>query len=255
MRVSCLMPTYNRLLSERYGDCTWVVDEAVECFLRQTYEDKELIVCNDCPLHIYTCDAPDVTVINLPRRFRSLGEKMNFLAGIATGDVLVRWDDDDISLPHRLADQVARLQTTSNQGAARQPYEFVKPANFLYSERGRIVKAAGANHTVAAFRRALFVLASGYPLLTEYEDHIMDERLSEHGLTWIYDLPVSELWYIYRWSNRAEHLSGYTGGAGMGKDSWDGALSNKPLPGRHHIQPRWLEDYEAMVREFAETIA
>jgi len=40
---------------------------------------------------------------------RSIGEKRNFGCGIASGDVICHWDDDDWSEPERLADQVDRL--------------------------------------------------------------------------------------------------------------------------------------------------
>lgn len=240
MLASCLMPTYNRLQSTRFGDCSYLVDEAVECFLRQTYPHKELIICNDCPEHTYEFDHPQVRVLNLPVRLRSLGEKMNFLAAVAQGDLLFRWDDDDISLPGRLTEQVQRLQK----------HQFVKPKEYFYAERGQIVSQAPANHVVAAFHRRLFDEVGGYPHLTEYEDHIMDKRLSSLGTGHIYDQPLSELWYIYRWASGTEHLSGYTTGGTVGRDSWAGAATNTPLPGRHVIQPHWRHHYVDLAARF-----
>ena len=42
--ISCLMPTYNRIPGRQF-----LIDEALESFLLQDYEDKELIICNDTP--------------------------------------------------------------------------------------------------------------------------------------------------------------------------------------------------------------
>jgi len=38
-----------------------------------------------------------------------IGEKRNYGAARATGDVVANWDDDDYSAPQRLADQMNRL--------------------------------------------------------------------------------------------------------------------------------------------------
>ena len=42
MRASAVLPTYNRP-----PDQQWLVEEAIESFLRQDYPDKELLVLND----------------------------------------------------------------------------------------------------------------------------------------------------------------------------------------------------------------
>jgi len=76
MKVSCICATYNRSPQHQ-----WLLEEAVESFLRQDYSEKELIILNDCPGQELVCDAPGVVVINIPRRFHSHGEKLN--AGIA----------------------------------------------------------------------------------------------------------------------------------------------------------------------------
>ena len=47
-------------------------------------------------------DHPRVRVVNLPDRYRTLGEKYNAMVSLASGSLLAPWEDDDISLPHRL---------------------------------------------------------------------------------------------------------------------------------------------------------
>ena len=44
-------------------------------------------------------DHPEVQVVNLPRRFRTVGEKMNAAVALASHDLLFVWDDDDLFLP------------------------------------------------------------------------------------------------------------------------------------------------------------
>ena len=81
-------------------------------FLRQDYAYKELLVLNDCPGQELICDAPDVFVINFPRRFRTLGEKLNAGIALAEGSIIVPWNDDDIMLPWRITKSLERLADT-----------------------------------------------------------------------------------------------------------------------------------------------
>ncbi|HEY6347784.1 MAG TPA: DUF6065 family protein [Candidatus Angelobacter sp.] len=72
--VSCICPA-----SERID----LLEEAIYGFLQQDYPgEKELIVLNDWEGQTLACDHPNVYVVNLPRRFHSMGEKFT---GISIG--------------------------------------------------------------------------------------------------------------------------------------------------------------------------
>ena len=101
-KVSCQCLTYGR---------TKLLDEAVESFLRQDYEgEKELVILNDYPDLIIECDIPDVKVINLPYRMKTLYEKRNACVGLCSGDIIFVWDDDDISLPNRISYSIQEMK-------------------------------------------------------------------------------------------------------------------------------------------------
>jgi glycosyltransferase involved in cell wall biosynthesis len=108
-RVSCIMPTYDR---RRF------VPRAIEYFLRQDVPDRELIVVDDGtdPVADLMPADPRVRYLRLPRRL-TLGAKRNLACGEASGEVVVHWDDDDWSAPHRLRTQVEALLGFSGQGA------------------------------------------------------------------------------------------------------------------------------------------
>ena len=73
--VSCICLTYGRPA---------ILAEAIESFLQQDYQGrKELIVLNDYVDQILTFDHPEVRVINVPKRFRTVGEKMNAAVALA----------------------------------------------------------------------------------------------------------------------------------------------------------------------------
>jgi O-antigen biosynthesis protein len=101
--VSCVMPTYNRQA---------FLPAAIDCFLRQTYQNKELIILDDS-------DEPGATMIDIswPIRYvidkkRITGTKRNCINEMASGEIICHFDDDDFSCPDRIADQVNALRTT-----------------------------------------------------------------------------------------------------------------------------------------------
>ncbi|MFM7166560.1 MAG: glycosyltransferase, partial [Planctomycetaceae bacterium] len=92
--VSCLCPTYRR--PQMMGTTTLA-------FHSQDYPEdrRELIILDDAgELQNDACGGWQI--ISIPRRFRSLPEKFNAIAGLAKGDILVVWEDDDIYLPHHI---------------------------------------------------------------------------------------------------------------------------------------------------------
>lgn len=97
--VSCLTATYGRfsLLQEMY----W-------CWINQSYENKELIICNDQENLTITCKNPNVKILNLSTRFKTLGEKRNFLLQNISSEskyVLI-CDDDDLFYPNHITSLV-----------------------------------------------------------------------------------------------------------------------------------------------------
>jgi len=87
---------------------------ALECFLSQTWPNKELVILDDqdAPSFPDGIVAPGIYYERLKRRY-SIGAKRNMCCSRASGDILIHWDDDDECAPERMADQVARLQTSA----------------------------------------------------------------------------------------------------------------------------------------------
>jgi glycosyltransferase involved in cell wall biosynthesis len=86
---------------------------AIDCFLRQTWEEKELIVVDDLDNRSFFegVDVPDVSYHLLERKI-SIGAKRNYACQSAKGSIVAHFDDDDWSAPTRLEDQVERLLVT-----------------------------------------------------------------------------------------------------------------------------------------------
>jgi hypothetical protein len=100
--VSCVMPTYNRRQFVPY---------AIKYFLRQDYENKELIIIDDGADAVKDL-VPDLPGIRYYRHDRkiTLGAKLNLACQYAEGSIIVHWDDDDWYAPWRLKYQVQSLQ-------------------------------------------------------------------------------------------------------------------------------------------------
>lgn len=104
-RVSCLMVTGNRKeLSRR----------AIQCFINQSYENKELVILDDGTedySELLTGIPPaDYQYIKIKKNPDTvLGSLRNITLDAATGDYLVQWDDDDWYHPDRIKIQASFL--------------------------------------------------------------------------------------------------------------------------------------------------
>jgi hypothetical protein len=233
--ISCLCPTFGRCGSP------WqhLLEEAVESFLRQTDVHSELLILNDHPAQEIVFDHPRVRVVNQPERFRTLGEKYNALVTLAAGSLLAPWEDDDISLPHRL--ELSREHLGER--------DYYNPRRHWYLD-GRALKwrhPMGVSHNLSLFRRRAWQTVGGYPAVTGSQDAEMDERLTGHASVCCRveqeSLPVPQWYYVYRFGASPCHLSGAKDMQGH----YDSLAAAHAATGQFTLQPHWREDYSAMV--------
>ena len=104
LQVSVLLPVYN---------CPAYVGAAIESILAQTLNKFELIIIDDgssdnTPEAISRYDDPRIR--HYRQANQGLAATLNRAIGLARAPLLARQDQDDISLPDRLAKQVAYMQ-------------------------------------------------------------------------------------------------------------------------------------------------
>jgi glycosyltransferase involved in cell wall biosynthesis len=104
--ISCLMVTKNRF---RQAQC------AVDCFQKQTYLVKELVIVDDGEddrLEHYIRQLQDGSIqyVRLKPENKTLGELRNVAVERALGSYVCQWDDDDLVDPTRLELQMAALR-------------------------------------------------------------------------------------------------------------------------------------------------
>ncbi len=101
--VSVILPVHNGMP---------YLPEAVDSVLNQTYGDFELIVINDGSTDgtaDYLATIRDTRLQAYEQEQKGLAASLNRAVSLATGTYLARQDHDDISLPERIAKQVAFL--------------------------------------------------------------------------------------------------------------------------------------------------
>lgn len=229
MRVTCLCPTFNR------ANILWLLEEAVESFLRQDYEDRELLICNDTPGQTLVFEHPKVRIINLPFRFPSLGQKLRYMIGEASGEAFCRWDDDDISLPWRISLSVEKMADR---------YEWRAENHWYYPKTEfRETRHPGNTHVFSIWRKAVLNFFR-YPVtVSGAEDQAFTQLLIQAGFPPRGELlPRDKMFYLYRWNTGSAHLSGHPN-----MDEHYKLLGQRPIPqGVFQLSPKWKEDFVKM---------
>ena len=228
--VSCLMMTYNKAPKS-----LTLVEEAVECFLRQDWPDKELIIVNDAPGQVlrFNNRYANIHLVNLPRRVHSLGEKVNVAASLAQGEVLFRWDDDDIHLPWRLSLSMAR----------RGEAAYWKPSVSWWNDRGDMKLMAGFM-AACCFTRTAFDAIQGCPHIGVGEDQAFESAFLAKNLpVCVGPLLDREAFYLYRWGTGSIHVSGF------GEKGYEKTGQLPVARGEFVLQPRWQQDYVDYARQ------
>lgn len=240
--VSCICLTYGR---------PEVLEEAVYSFLLQDYaERKELIVLNDYAEQTLSFEHPEIQVFNVPKRFRTVGEKMNAAVALASHDLLFVWDDDDICLPHRLRFCVEHFD--SKKG-------FFKPDKAWLWQKGEVSgPAKNLFHVGSCWSRRLFDGVRGYVADGIGYDLVFEKRLASSypGSIKPYAISPEDIYYIYRWQGTGSyHMSQfgqYKAGENLGHAQVESfvqrrAQQGKIRQGRIPLNPHWEDDYRQLV--------
>lgn len=125
--ISVIMGIYN---------CADTLEEAVGCIINQTYENWELIMCDDGSTDDTYIVAqrlaeknPKIIVIKNEKNF-GLNVTLNNCLKVAKGEYIARMDGDDLCDPRRFEHQVAFLQSQTE-------YSIVSSKMYFFDEDGR----------------------------------------------------------------------------------------------------------------------
>jgi glycosyltransferase involved in cell wall biosynthesis len=103
--ISCIMASRGFAFPARH---------AIECFRRQTYQNRELIIVSavvDCEVKAMIAGLRDSRIRFLEAPMAgTVGDLRNAGIAQASGELICVWDDDDLSHPERLRWQLAALK-------------------------------------------------------------------------------------------------------------------------------------------------
>lgn len=107
---------------------------AVDCFLSQTYHEKELVILDDfdTPSFPNGITHPLIRYYQTENIIFNIPVKRNRVNALAKGECIFHVDSDDWSAPNRMGDQVHRLEQT---GLAVTGYHEML---FIDEERGKV---------------------------------------------------------------------------------------------------------------------
>lgn len=187
--------------------CTYLrpdgLGQLIECFNRQDYPlaQRELVILDDAGQY-ENQSGEGWRLVSVPNRFRSLGEKRNACAALASPDVegFLVADDDDIYLPHWFSTQSEVLRNA----------EWSRPGLVLLehgAEELREGETGGLYHGGWAFRKSAFYKVIGYGPHNNGEDQELAGRLSGAGVTECDPCKFVDPFYVYRIDNNSYHLS------------------------------------------------
>jgi glycosyltransferase involved in cell wall biosynthesis len=194
--ISAVMCTYGRFLC---------VERAMNCFLAQTYPNKELIIYNTDVESPYTDDEcklmpHSILIINnntdlvTKQPYTNVGAIRRDALIFASGDYVVTYDDDDVYLPHYMTQGMDRMKETG--------LPFFKPEqSFFYSGNNlRLVRntlEASVIGDINKVREYGYLLETGKEGLGWYTKARDNKELDEHDKEYIPS-------YCFNWNDGEE---------------------------------------------------
>jgi glycosyltransferase involved in cell wall biosynthesis len=201
-KVSVLMSVYN---GQRY------LREAVESILNQTFTDFEFIIVDDGStdntwqiLQGYAASEPQIVLVRNETNV-GLAKSLNRGLSLARGEYIARMDADDVSLPERLAAQMAFLDEHPEVGVVGSSVQLIGTDGSLgnvwrYPTMHALILwtlcfVTPFTHPTVAFRRAVVEGVGGYnDALSANQDRDLWRRLS--SITRFGNLP--DVYLLYR---------------------------------------------------------
>ena len=167
MKIAAVCCTYLR--PEMLG---WMI----RCFEKQDHPDRELVILDDAGQYDTTC-GDRWTLVSTKMRYRSLGDKRNAVADLASDDVeaLAIWDDDDLYLPWALTATAAALEHA----------DWSRPSLVLHPSKDGLQQheTDGWFNPGWGFRRDAYNSFGGYPPKSGNEDDFLARELEVLGVT------------------------------------------------------------------------
>lgn len=183
--ISCLTVTKDRLV---------LLKEAIRCYCRQTYPNRELVIVTDglprfrraIEDHLQQLGRTDIRLVCVDEPDQTLGTLRNISLDSARGELVCQWDDDDLNHPERLERQFEHLRRTKASGCCfSDQLQFFFKARTLFWSNWRVEDAPATEQlipgTLMAHRDRRFRYPESGAYSASGEDSVLLEQIAELG--------------------------------------------------------------------------
>jgi hypothetical protein len=192
----------------------------IHCFEAQDYPHREMVILDDAGQ--YGNQTGDRwRLVSVARRFPSLADKRNAVAGLVSPEteVFAIWDDDDLYLPWALSAHAAALA----EAEWSRPSLVLHPLEDRHGWTFRQHQTGGLYHGGWAYTRRAFAAVGGYPAgYSGPEDRELMLRLERAGVSQADPIVLGfRPAYVYCWGQGSGyHISGMLSGRDRGEAAW-----------------------------------
>lgn len=188
-KVSIIMGIYN---------CEKTLGEAIESILNQTYDNWELIMCDDgstdntySVASSYKDRYPEKVILIANERNSGLNKTLNHCLKYATGDYIARMDGDDISIYNRFEKEVDFLNNNNDYSIVSGPMVYFdengdwgQGTSIPYPQKEDFINGTPFCHAPCMVRADAYKAVNGYSENTKTlraEDYDLWFRMYELG--------------------------------------------------------------------------
>ena len=212
-----------------------ILEEAIESFLRQNRTDCDMLIINDAIDVTYKLlyPIPNVTIVNVPRRFGSIIEKLRFAFSMANNNYMYRLDDDDLLTEFALRDSIEAIKNNPGFDVYRSKGHYFF-SNNEYGDRGSSINNGN-------------IYTKGYIEGIENWNNVSFGE--DNWLTFFNNGKIHEydaMSMIYRWGMGTYHISGM--GDVDQKEMFERVDNDMEEEGEYIIVPKFIENYYEQIR-------
>lgn len=212
-----------------------ILEEAIESFLRQNRPDCEMVIVNDAVDVNYKLlyPLPNVNIVNVPRRFGSIIEKLRFAFTLARYDYMYRLDDDDLLTEFALRDTIEAIKNNPDNDVYRSKGHYFF-SNNQYGDRGSSINNGN-------------IYTKDYIYNIESWNNVSFGE--DNWLTFFNNARIHEyeaMSMIYRWGMGTYHISGM--GDVDQKEMFERVDNDMEEKGEYILVPKFIENYYEQIR-------
>ena len=178
-KISVIMGIYN---------CAATLEESLDCIVKQTYTNWEVIMCDDCSTD-HTVQIAEQYVAQYPKQFvllrnkenKGLNYTLNKCLKVAEGDYIARMDGDDLCSVDRFEKEIEALRKNPGIAIVSTDMSFFdengvwgKTQSELFPTKESFLKGTPFCHAACMVRKGAYEKVKGYSIsnrLLRVEDY------------------------------------------------------------------------------------